>query len=239
MTLEPEQRVSADGLRLHAVVTDLDGVLTDTETIFFQAMDALLEEENLRTLGEDDARGFVGLDNESIWRGLARIRSLRLSLEEYTSRVDALARVRFERDLVPTPGATAFLADVRSRGLPLALATSAEHDWVMHRLELLGLSKAFDTVVTGDQVRNPKPDPEIYLTAVAALGVAPHEALGLEDSPSGIRSARAAGLFTVAVRTAWIPESAQADAHHVIGSLNEIDLDALNVSPRETGGVGR
>lgn len=220
---------------LRAVVTDLDGVLTDTETVFFHAVDVLLAEVGAAPLHREESRGLVGLDNASIWRALQGHRKMRLSLEDYTRRVDALARTFFERELVPAPGAVEFLEDVRSRGVPLALATSAEEEWVEHRLGLLGLTGVFDVVVTGDQVRKPKPDPEIYLAATAALGVPPAETLGLEDSPSGIRASRAAGLYTIAVRTVWVSDTDQTEAHRTVGSLGEIDLDSLGITPRRRG----
>ena len=199
--------VSASGTTIQrsiaAVVCDLDGVLTDTETYFFRAVNALLAEERLPGLSDEDAIGFVGLDNASLWSGLRSARALDLSLTEYTHRVDAIAQGIYAHEMRPSEGAIEFLDAARAQGLPLGLATSGEMAWVANRLSILGISDSFDVVVTGDRTRRPKPDPEVYQTAVRELNVAPGGALALEDSPIGIRAARSAGMFTVAVRTAW------------------------------------
>ena len=71
----------------------------------------------------------------------------------------------------------------------------------------MGIADAFDEIVTGDMVSAHKPNPEIYLKATQVLGVEPAETLAIEDSPSGIRAARDAGLYTIAIRTTWMRTS--------------------------------
>ena len=91
----------------------------------------------------------------------------------------------------------------------------------------MGISDAFDAILTGDMVSAHKPDPEIYLKATQALGVDPAETLAIEDSPSGIRAARDAGLYTIAIRTHWMGAVDQTYAHVIVDSLRDIDIDAL------------
>lgn len=219
---------TAVGLR--AIVTDLDGVLCDTETLFARAVNALLAEEGLPPLTFLEARSLVGLDNDSYWVGLqARRPQLRLSLKEYTARVDPLCTWYLTRQLVLAPGVQRLLNTARGRGLPLALASSGDRPYVELRLRLLDLTDAFDAVITRSEVRNPKPHPDLYLAATAALGVAPPQALALEDAPVGIRAARAAGCYTVAVRTPWTAGLELGEAHQVVGSLEELELERLGV----------
>ena len=214
----------ATGFR--ALVTDLDGVLCDTESVFVRAVNALLREEGLVELTLDEARLLVGLDNESWWRALSE-RSLRLSLEEYTTRADILARALMERELTLAPGVRDLLQKARRAGMPVALASSAARAYVDFRLRLLGLRNAFDAVITRDDIQHPKPHPEVYLTAARALGVTPAQAFALEDSPTGIKAARAAGPYTVAVQTIWTRGLDLSEADEVIDSLGELDLALL------------
>ena len=215
--------------QLQAVVTDLDGVLCDTETVLVIAINTFLAEENLAPLEFAEARTMIGLDNDSWWRRIGEMRDLRVSLDDYTRRVDALARLAFPDQLGPADGALELLVDIRSRGIPLALATSAHRDWAGQRLDILGITDAFDAIITGDSVTAHKPDPEIYLTAARALGVEPTAALGIEDSTSGIRASRDAGLYTIAVRTRWMQDLNQSYAHRAVDSLRDIDLVELGL----------
>lgn len=215
---------------LRALVTDLDGVLCDTETVFVQAVNALLEEEGLIALSDEEARSLVGLDNDSWWRAL-RARDLQISLADYTARADVLARARMKRDLKLAPGVTRLLSQAREAGLRVALASSADRPYVEFRLRLLGLMDAFDAIITRADVTHPKPHPEVYLAATQALGVDPAEAVALEDSPTGLRAAREAGLFTVAVRTPWTEGLDLPDAHRIVESLDELDLRQLRAAP--------
>ena len=91
-------------------------------------------------------------------------------------------------------GAREILADLAARGVPLALASSTEGALVRRELDEAGLLRFFDALVCGDQVRRSKPDPEIFLTAAARLGVEPERCFVIEDSFNGVRAAAAAGM---------------------------------------------
>ena len=222
--------------RLSAVVTDLDGVLCDTETVLVAAINRFLAEEGQAPLTQDEARTMTGLDNDSWWRRIRELRpTLTTPLDEYTHRVDVIARSLFPTELVVADGAMDMIAAIRETGVPFALATSAKAAWAGQRLEIMGISDAFDEILTGDIVTAHKPNPEIYLKATQALDVNPAEALAIEDSPSGIRAARDAGLYTVAIRTHWMKDVDQSYAHVIVDSLREIDVDALGLGAAREG----
>ena len=214
--------------RLSAVVSDLDGVLCDTETVLVSAVNRFLAEEEQKPLIHDEARTMTGLDNDSWWRRIRELRpTLTTALDEYTHRVDMIARTLFPTELVIADGAIELVAAIRETGVPFALATSARAAWAGQRLEIMGITDAFDHVVTADDVSAHKPDPEIYLKATQALGVDPAETLAIEDSQSGIRAARDAGLYTIAIRTHWMRDVDQTYAHAIVDSLRDIDIAAL------------
>jgi HAD superfamily hydrolase (TIGR01509 family) len=102
----------------------------------------------------------------------------------------------------------------------LGLASNSPRSLVDTALATAGIADAFDTIVTSDDVVEPKPAPDLYLLACERLGVAPSEALALEDSPSGVAAAKAAGLTCIAV-----PQFAETDvsaADRVIASLEDL-----------------
>jgi beta-phosphoglucomutase-like phosphatase (HAD superfamily) len=88
---------------------------------------------------------------------------------------------------------------LRNRGIPTAVATSSRNPHASHHLSAAGLLDLFETVVTRDDVVNPKPHPEPYLMAAKRLGIDPVACLALEDSHAGVRAAHAAGMQTIMV----------------------------------------
>jgi HAD superfamily hydrolase (TIGR01509 family) len=137
-----------------------------------------------------------------------------------------MAELLASREVRPMPGAVELASEVRAAGVPCALVTSSEPiiaDAVLAALAPSGVR--FDVVVTGGDVTTPKPDPEPYLLASDKLGADPRCCVALEDSPNGVRSARAAGCVTVAVP--GLAPITDANGVHVVGSLTAINLDAL------------
>ena len=119
------------------------------------------------------------------------------------------------------------LDEAAALGLRLAIASSSPRAWIDDHLAHLGLSDRFEVTRTADDVARTKPDPELYVSACAALGVAPHEAVAIEDSPNGIRAAKAAGLACVACPnplTSLLPMDA---ADCVVPSLADVTLAGL------------
>lgn len=214
--------------RLTAVVTDLDGTLCDTETVLVAAINRFLAEEGQEPLAYDEARTMTGFDNDSWWRRIGELRpTLTTPLDEYTRRVDVIATALFPSELVVADGAMELIAAIQQTGVPFGLVTNARRAWAGPRMDIMGITDIFDVIVTGDMVSEHKPNPEIYLQATQALGVDPRETLAIEDSPSGIRAARDAGLYTIAIRTQWMGAVDQTYAHVIVDSLREIDIDAL------------
>jgi HAD superfamily hydrolase (TIGR01509 family) len=124
-----------------------------------------------------------------------------------------------QREVLARPGAVELVDRLRGQ-VPLGLASNSERLLVDAALSTARLTDAFDTIVTAADVAQPKPAPDIYLEACARLGVAPADALALEDSAPGIAAAKAAGMTCIAV-----PQFAETDvsvADRVIDSLEEL-----------------
>jgi HAD superfamily hydrolase (TIGR01509 family) len=99
----------------------------------------------------------------------------------------------------PMPGAVELVAALRAAGIPVGLASNSSRQFVDKALRVAGLRDAFDVTVAGDEVPNPKPAPDGYLTAVAALGADPAACVALEDSATGVAAARAAGMTVIGI----------------------------------------
>ena len=145
----------------------------------------------------DDGLGQVGNPLEITAQNLID-RGVRLKQEEIISTMVTQVSARAREHMPWLPDSRALLDQVVAAGVPCALVTMSIGASVDAFLDEAG--DVFAAVVTGDQVRNGKPDPEAYLTAAQRLGIDPRRCVAIEDSPAGVRSAHASGAVTIAVR---------------------------------------
>ena len=206
--------------RYRAVVFDMDGLLLDTETLWHSAEVELFARHG----GEftwDDKIAVIGTSYDftaeyfSDRLGLPRERG-----PELVSQMISLMHDLVRRSVDARPGAVELVDRLRELRVPLGLASNSPRFLVDDALATAGMTDAFDAIVTSDDVELPKPAPDIYLLACERLGVAPADALALEDSASGVAAAKAAGVTCIAV-----PQFAETDvsaADRIVDSLEEL-----------------
>jgi HAD superfamily hydrolase (TIGR01509 family) len=125
------------------------------------------------------------------------------------------------------PGVVDYLVDARQLGLKIGLASSSGYAWVGGHLARLGLLNRFDVIRTNEDVRNAKPEPDLFLAALQGLKTAPEQAIAFEDSYNGILAARSAGIFCVAVPTEMTRQLPLELADMRIDSLATLPLKEL------------
>jgi HAD superfamily hydrolase (TIGR01509 family) len=212
---------------IRALVFDFDGLILETETPAHQSWAEMYREHGHelpldrwfdhvgREGGDFDAADHLAaLVGEGFDREAARMRrDTRKS--ELIATLDVMVGVR------------EYVADAKRLGLRLAVASSSSRAWVLGHLERLRLDAEWDAVRTRDDVARTKPAPDLYLSAVAALGVAPTEAVAFEDSANGIAAAKDAGLLCVAVPNALTAGMDLSRADLRLNSLAETPLERL------------
>ncbi len=124
------------------------------------------------------------------------------------------------------PGVRAYIAAAKQAHLKLGVASSSSYKWVFGHLDRPGVADQFEALTTADNVTQVKPDPEIYQVSLAALGLRPEQAIALEDAPNGLRAARCAGIFSVAVPNA-LTSQLPLDADLRLDSLADVPLGTL------------
>ncbi|TDC54476.1 HAD family phosphatase [Micromonospora sp. KC207] len=203
---------------------DMDGTLVDSEKLWDVALRELAAEYGA-TLSDAGRRAMIGTSMAEA------MRILHDDLGQPTrdplasaAWIDARILELFRTGLRWRPGALALLRAVRAAGIPTALVTSSRRPLVEVALDTLGRD-SFDAVVCGDEVDAAKPHPEPYLTAARLLGVPIARCVAIEDSPTGVASALAAGAAVLAV-PAEVPIAA-ADGVHQMESLTGADLELL------------
>ncbi|GIF03225.1 HAD family hydrolase [Actinoplanes siamensis] len=203
---------------------DMDGTLVDSEKLWGIA----LEDLAVRAGGKLSESARLAMVGTSMPVSMALFREDlgqpdRPAGPDVAWLTDRVAEL-FADGLVWRPGARELLHAVRAAGIPVALVTSTERRLADIALKTLG-AENFDVVVCGDEVRAQKPDPEPYRTAAGLLGVPIERCVVIEDSPSGVASAVAAGAVVLAV-----PSDVALPSHdgiHVRESLTGVDLGFL------------
>ena len=133
------------------------------------------------------------------------------------------------------PGIEDYLAAAAGRGLKTAIVSSSDVDWIGRHLQRLDRADGWDAIVAANgDVARAKPQPDLYVEALDALGLQPSEAIAFEDSLNGIRAAKSAGVFVVAVPNPITQTFALDEADLLLDSLEELPLDELLVRV-ETG----
>ena len=201
-----------------AVVFDNDGLLLDTETCWTRAEVELFRRHGLEFTLEHK-RDLIGSSRVTAAAKLERIMDAPGRGFELMDELHELVMEEAARGVEPRPGALELAAALRDRGMPLALASNSVPDFVGLTLAVAGARHLFDHVLTAHDVARPKPAPDLYLAACAALGAAPERSVGLEDTATGIAALRGAGMFAVGVPS--LPGVDLSGADLVASSLSD------------------
>ena len=183
---------------IKAVAFDLDGLMFNTEAVFNRAGTELLRRRGKephpqlfqRMMGRRPVEGFAVM---------IELMSLTETFEDLLLESEQIFMALLDDHLAPMPGLYDLLELIEERGLPKAVATSSPRRYLHDLLQRFDLMDRFDTTLAAEDVSRGKPDPEIYLTAAARLGVSAPEMLVLEDSEAGTRAAAAAGAYIISV----------------------------------------
>jgi HAD superfamily hydrolase (TIGR01509 family) len=211
---------------LQAVVFDFDGTIFDTETVTFDAVVDVYAAHH-RHLDPVWWAEMIGTTTDASDTALERLAE-DVGLDVNFLAVEVRARVRERLQTAKArPGVVELVAECVAANIPLAVATSAPRSWVTRHLTHLGLLDDFAVLVPVDEVTFAKPHPEPYLTACRLVGAEPHRSVAIEDSPPGVHSAVAAGLFTLAVASHLTRGLDLSRAHRQFPSLEGVRLASL------------
>jgi len=212
---------------IDALVFDLDGVLIQTEEVWDEVREEYIRERG----GRYDAaaqRAMMGMSSVEWSRFIHDDLGVPDSPEEISEEVVQRMSARYRERLPMIPGAVDAVGRLAAL-FPLGLASSSNRPLIDLALRESGLEWCFAVTVSSEEVAHGKPAPDVYLEAARRLGVAPERCAAVEDSHSGIRSARAAGMYVVAIPNPSFPpgDEALAEADVVLGSLAELTEEVL------------
>lgn len=186
-------------IRIKGILFDMDGVILDTEKLYTRFW-----QEAANALGypmtKEQAMGLRSLNREF---GAAKMQSyfdVPVNYEEVRNKRIELMNAFIEKEGVELkPGIKELLSYLKEKGIKTAIATSSPIERTEKYLGAVGLTGAFDKLISGYMVKKGKPEPDIYQLAAKEIGLTPQECLALEDSPSGLLSASRAGCYPVMI----------------------------------------
>lgn len=221
--------VGTDPQRPDAVAFDCDGTIADTESLSEVAWSETLATRGVTWTAEDFA-ALVGRPFAANWAHFSARGDLG-DIEVFRSEVRARFRALFDAALVVHDDVVDVMRAAASDGLGIAVVSSSTRDHIDRVLDRAQVADLVTHIVASGDTTAHKPEPDPYLAACALLGVAPTRTVGVEDTPTGARSARAAGLWTVAVRRAHaVPELAD-HADLVVDRLEVAHLRMVRTDP--------
>jgi HAD superfamily hydrolase (TIGR01509 family) len=202
-----------------AVVFDNDGLLLDTESVWTRAERDLFERRRLEFTSADK-RELVGTSAEIAGGILERRLGETGAAVALIEELNELVVAELEHGVEAMLGARELLHSLKQRETPIGLVSNSPLVFVQRSLEIVGFDDSFDVVVSAHEVAAPKPAPDPYLEACRRLGVAPGpDVVALEDSPTGVAAARAAGLTVIGIPS--LEGIVLEEAHHIAGSLQD------------------
>jgi beta-phosphoglucomutase len=183
-----------------AAILDMDGLALDSESTYCHAWRLAAADLGCE-LNEEFCQGLFGRHAEDVERALRGMLGEAYERERFHRAAERHWRAYLEQHgMARMPGLDGLLALFRRRGIPFALATNSDGIYARDCLRLSGVEADFPVVVTHDQVRRGKPEPDLFLEAARRLGVPPADCLALEDSATGLAAALAAGTIAILVQ---------------------------------------
>lgn len=209
-----------------AVLFDMDGVIVDSEPLHVAAFQATLKSYGHDLSDEQYKQHFAGKTDEAGFKQyfdfIGETVELPVIMNEKATAYLELAAGQ----LTPYPGVIEFIKSLAREGTPLALVTGSLRAEAEVTLKTFSLANFFSAVIAAEDISQSKPSPEGYLKAARALGIAPSDCIVIEDAPSGLRAARAAGMRCLAVTTTHTKEEL-ADATAIADQLRPGCVDSL------------
>jgi len=224
--------------KLHGLIFDVDGVIADTEPVNARVTIRIFEDMfGLKGVKPDDFAAGIGRGAERYVMAAAEVHALKLTEQQVKAaaklREQYLIKAIREETLPAFPGVLELINEaLKRRNFRLAIATSASLELSRAILESAKVPYHKMVYVTGSEITRKKPDPELFLVAASRMGILPENCVVIEDAPSGVQAAKAAGAKCIAVTNSTTLENL-AKADLVCDSLKQISLDTIvNLIPQ-------
>jgi HAD superfamily hydrolase (TIGR01509 family) len=214
---------------IKAVIFDMDGLIVDTETLYSIAMNEVAQRRGKRFTIEIKRAmmGRPGIESMEIFKKYLNL--IEPAEQLLNEREEIYGRILESAQLVPMSGFLTLLEFIEQQGMVKAIASSSPACWIEIVTRKLSVTDRFNVIVSGDDVKNGKPCPEIYLLASKKLQVLPEECIALEDTTTGVEAAKRAGMMCIGVPNQYSQGLDFSKADMVVNSLDEVKDIIMNI----------
>ncbi|MBA7564904.1 MAG: beta-phosphoglucomutase family hydrolase [Dehalococcoidia bacterium] len=215
-----------------AVIWDMDGVLADTAPHHLLAWQETFAKRGINFTEADFKRGF-GIRNDAIIKNVLGEQVTPEEIEAIAREKEATFRRIIGKDIKPLPGALELVKALDEGSIRMAIASSTTIENIHLIVGSLGIADYFKAVITGHDVTEGKPSPQVFLLAAQRLGAEPKNCIVVEDAVAGVKAAKSAGMYCVAVSNTH-PKESLGEADLIVASLEMVtvkDLEGLVRSP--------
>ncbi len=227
---------------LRTVIFDFDGVITDSEILHFRAFNQILGQYGIELSKQEYYKTYLGFNDADCYGQLIQHGLLKVEQEQIGNLIEEKKHIY--KELAKTEGkmiegVREFLTLLEENSIPMAICSGSLLTEVEMVLEDTGLRHLFEVIVSGEQVKKGKPDPEGFLLTLKRLNsnvslalagnkihILPVECIVIEDSHWGLEAAKVAGMHTIAVTNSYEAEQLGM-AEKVVNQLNELSIDDL------------
>ncbi|MFA6410252.1 MAG: HAD family phosphatase [Candidatus Buchananbacteria bacterium] len=216
---------------IKAVIYDLDDVIVNSHPLHTKAWNILFSEygKKISDLDLTMRSGFMGMRISDILKIIIKQFNLTADYQNLYKKRQAIFLDLVRSDLTLMPGLIESLDFFQKNKIKIALGSSGAKDYINLVLAKFNLHNYFTVIITGDDVKLAKPDPEIYSKTVEKLNLSPNDCVVLEDAQAGVKAAKAAGCKCLAVKNPYTTPPQNLDqANLIVNSLLEINLNILN-----------
>jgi HAD superfamily hydrolase (TIGR01509 family) len=209
---------------MKAVIFDMDGVIIDSEPIHFE-----VDIETMKYFGcnisKEDLNTYVGTTNEYMYTDIKKKYKLDKSVEEIINyRSELVKRKVIESDLVPIEGIRNLLKALKDKNIPAAIASSSPRDFIEVVVSKFQLEDYFSCILSGEEVENGKPAPDIYVETAKKLGISPEECIVIEDSKNGVLAAKKAGMKCIGFKNINSGDQDLSKADCIVSSILDVNI---------------
>ena len=215
---------------IQTVIFDMDGVIIDSEPVYFKIDKQMFEELNIAVSFEEHCT-YVGTSSQNMWDAIIKKHGIpghpgELMRKEYNLYVEHLANAN---DLQPIDGVMELINDLHENNFKLILASSSRMEIIDIILKKFKLSDLFIAKISGSELAHSKPHPEIFLKAAQLAGSEPKECIVIEDSKNGVAAAIAAGMKCIGFLNPSSGDQDLKSADIVIRSFKEVNADLVKI----------
>lgn len=212
---------------IEAVIFDLDGVIVDSEPMHLEVDRNMIESNGIH-ISDEELKKYIGISNVKLWTDLIKKYKVNHTVGELVNqqKVNKIKAFR-ENNLKPVPGVIELIDSIGTAKLSLAIASSSPKEFIDVVLEKLDLQNKFKYILSGENFKRGKPEPDIFLAAAKLLKKVPDQCVVIEDSAHGVTAAKRAGMKCIGYRNLGSGMQDLSLADLIINSFFDLSIEKI------------